>query len=138
MTRAESLLQLRQALMGLVALVVCAFAATLLVLGVVLLAAGILTWLHPVDVASAWARTLAGIGLIGCSATFAALGWLALRGMARREIVMNRKLKFAGVLGTLLALICLPLAAAIGATAHGSWSGWAYDSGDSGRMVARS
>lgn len=124
MTRAESLSRLRRGLLGLAAVVACAFAAVFFVLGIVLLGAGLLSWLHPLHVALAWARTLAGIGLIGSSAALAALGWLALRGMASRQILMNRKLKFAAVIGALLALICLPFAAAIGATTHGPWLGW--------------
>jgi hypothetical protein len=66
--------------------------AIVCLLGVVVLGAGLLSWLHPVDVASAWARTLGGIGLIGGSAG-------------------------------LLALICLPFAAAIHASTHRPWLG---------------
>jgi hypothetical protein len=93
-------------------------------------------------VAAAWARTLAGIGLIGGSAGFAALGWLAvdrlagplgdfarlryrtLRPAAEGETAIQRARKFVAVIGILLALICLPFAAAIHASAHGSWLGW--------------
>jgi hypothetical protein len=77
----------------------------------------------PADVASAWARTRAGVGLVGGSAGFAALAWLALRRRAHRQTVMHRKLKFAAVPGSLLALICLPFGAAIGAITHVSWFG---------------
>ena len=60
---------------------------------------------------------------------------------------MNRTLKFVAIVGILLALICLPFAAAIRAAAHGSWFGswrsvssWVSDdqaSGDSGSIVTR-
>lgn len=46
--------------------------------GIGLLVAGMVSWLHPVDVAAAWARTLAGVGLIGGSAGIGALGWLGV------------------------------------------------------------
>jgi hypothetical protein len=137
MTRAEHLPRLRGALLCVVALVVLAFAVALLaigLLGIALLIAGVLSWLHPVDVASAWARTLAGIGLIGGSTALAALGWLALGGMApllgdvarlryRALSPASRTLRFVAVIGILLALICLPFAAAIRVTAHGPWLG---------------
>ena len=115
--------RLRQALLGAAALLLAALAAVLCVLGAALLIAGLCSWLRPVNVASAWARTLAGIGLVGGSAGLAALAWLALRGLTRRQVVMSRKLKFAAVIGSLLALICLPFGAAIGAMTHVSWLG---------------
>lgn len=110
--------------------------------GIALLIAGVASWVHPVEVASAWARTLGGIGLIGGSAALAALGWLAverlggrlgdfahLRHRARRspegeESALQRARKFVAVVGILLALICLPFAAAIHATAHQPWLAW--------------
>ena len=111
--------------MRLVALAAYAVAAALFALGIGLLLVGVLSWLHRVDVAAAWARTLAGIGLIGCGAGFAALGRLLVAGMSRREMIVDRTLKFAAVIGTLLALVCLPFAAAIKAAAHTSWFGGA-------------
>lgn len=126
-------------------LVVFVLAAALFimaVLGIVLLAAGVASWAHHVDVAASWARTLAGIGLIGASCGFIALGWLALGGMApplgdfarlRYRVLdpaddghaaASRALKFFAAIGLLLALICLPFAAAIRVSAHGSWLGW--------------
>ena len=68
------------------AAVVFAFAIALFVIGVVgvvLLVVGLFSWIHPGDLASAWSRTLAGIGLIGASAGFGALGWLGLTAMVR-------------------------------------------------------
>ncbi|MGH8202278.1 MAG: hypothetical protein ACREVO_18235 [Steroidobacteraceae bacterium] len=99
--------------------------AIVCLLGVVLLGAGLLSWLHPVDVASAWARTLGGIGLIGGSAGLMALGWLAVDRVAarREETAVRRARKFIAVIGILLALICLPFAAAIHASAHRPWLG---------------
>ncbi|HEX3844271.1 MAG TPA: hypothetical protein VHV80_07920 [Steroidobacteraceae bacterium] len=123
MSHAAYLPRLRQALLSAVALLRVASALVLLALGIALLIAGLLSWLRPVNVASAWARTLAGVGLVGGSAGFAAFAWLAFRGWARRQTVMNRKLKFAAVIGSLLALICLPFGAAIGAITHVSWFG---------------
>lgn len=136
---------LRLAGMCVAALVMLALASGLalaLLLGIVLLIAGILSWLGPVDVADAWARTLAGIGLIGGSAGLAALAWavrewpISLLGeLARRRpqgadpaservILRNQRLKFVAGIGILLALMCLPFAAAIHATARGPWLGW--------------
>lgn len=113
--------------------------------GITLLVAGLISWLHPVDVAAAWARTLGGLGLVGGSTGLAALGWLAIGAMVRRETSMNRTLKFVAVLGILLALICLPFGVAIrAASAHGagpestSWFGFGDDeSDDSGPVVTR-
>jgi hypothetical protein len=114
--------------------------------GIALLIAGVASWVHPIDVASAWARTLGGIGLIGGSAALAALGWLAverlagplpdfahLRYRARRspegeESALHRARKFVAVVGILLALICLPFAAAIHASAHEPWLAWGSSS----------
>jgi hypothetical protein len=128
----------------LLALVVLALAAALFViglLGIALLLEGLISWLHPVDAASAWARTLAGVGLIGGSAGVGALGWLGLERMARlrdgvarlplrvldpasdADTSMRRARKFVAVVGILLALICLPFAAGIHAAAHGPWLG---------------
>src|SRR6185312_405024 len=122
MSRAVYLSRWRGVLMILAALLAYALAAMLLVLGVALLFAGLSSWLHLIDVAAAWARTLAGIGLVGCSAGPAALGRLAaVRAAGRRERVVNRKLKFIAVAGVLLALICLPFALAIKAAAHIAW-----------------
>jgi len=110
--------------------------------GCALLISGISSWLHPIDVAAAWARTLAGIGLIGGSAGFAALGWLAVeklaaplgrfahlrnripRPAAKGETELQRTRKFVAIVGILVALICLPFAAAIHATTHAPWLGW--------------
>lgn len=121
MTRAEYRSRLRGVLPGLAALAAYAFAAALFVLGIALLFAGLSSWLHPFDVAAAWTRTLSGIGLIGCCAGLAALGRLAVAAMAGRAVVVNRALKFAAVVGILLALICLPFAVAIKVAAHASW-----------------
>jgi len=108
-------------------------------IGIALLIEGLSSWLHPGDVAAAWARTLAGVGLIGGSAGLAALEWLALGRMARlwggvarlpfrvldpashAQTRMHRAQKFVAIIGILLALICLPFAAGIHAAAHGSW-----------------
>lgn len=113
-----------------VALVVGALAVALLIVGVMgiaLLVAGISSWLHPGDVAAAWARTLAGIGLIGGSAALAALLWLAVERFVGRapqeETAVRRARKFVVVIGILLALVCLPFAAAIHASAHAPWIG---------------
>jgi hypothetical protein len=123
MSRAADPSRLRRALLGAVALLLVASALALLVLGAGLLIAGIFAWLRPINVAFAWARTLTGVGLMGGGAGLVALAWLAFREMAQRQTVMNRKLKFAAVIGTLLALICLPFGAAIGAMTHVSWFG---------------
>lgn len=106
-----------------------------LLAGVGLLVGGIVSWVHPVDVAAAWARTLGGIGLIGGSAGIGALGWLAVEGLvgplgrlAHLRLHPNhparRPRKFVAVVGLLLALICLPFAAAIHVSAHAPWFGW--------------
>lgn len=110
--------------------------------GFALLISGISSWLRPVDVAAAWARTLGGIGLIGGGAGFAALGWLAVEKLAgplgrfahlrnlipgptaKGETELQRTRKFVAVVGILVALICLPFAAAIHATTHAPWLGW--------------
>lgn len=109
--------------------------------GFALLVAGISSWLHAVDVAGAWARTLGGIGLIGGSAGIGALGWLAVERLPRplgrfahlrnriprpvpgEEAALQRARKFVAVIGILVALICLPFAAAIHATSHTPWLG---------------
>lgn len=114
---------LRRASLGTAALILVASALVLLALGVALLITGLLSWLRPHNVAAAWARSLAGAGLLGSSGGIAALAWLAFEGLAQRQRVMNRKLKFAAVIGSLLALVCLPFAAAIGAMSHVSWFG---------------
>jgi hypothetical protein len=113
-----------------IALVVGALAVALLiigVMGVVLLVAGLSSWPHPGKVAVAWARTLGGIGLIGGSSALAALLWLAVEGFVGRarqeETAVRRARKFVAVIGILLALVCLPLAAAIHASAHAPWLG---------------
>lgn len=78
-------------------------------------------------VAAAWARTLAGIGLIGGCAALAALLWLAVERSVGRapqeETAVRRARKFVAVIGILLALVCLPFAAAIHASAHTPWLG---------------
>jgi hypothetical protein len=110
-----------------VALVVGALAVALLIagiLGIVLFIAGLASWLHPGEVAVAWARTLAGIGLIGGSAALGALLWLAVESVAgwgTGEGRVHRARKFIAVIGLLLALICLPFAAAIHVSAHKPW-----------------
>jgi hypothetical protein len=111
--------------LALVLALVCALVLALFVMGLLgtaLLFEGLSSWLHPVDLAAAWARTLAGIGLIGGSAGLAALGWAALERMAGRP-ASQRARKFVAVVGILLALICLPFAAGIHAAAHGPWLG---------------
>lgn len=112
---------MRGALLGLAGVAAYVFAVAPLVLGVALLFFGLSSWLHPAQVAAAWARTLAGVGLIGSSAGFAALGRLSIAGATRRQVVVSRALKFAAVIGILLALVCLPFAAAIQAAAHAAW-----------------
>ena len=131
MAGGQSPSRLRGVLLGVAAALSLAFALPCFTLGVALLIAGILSWLHGGDVAAAWARTLAGVGLIGGGACLAALGWpgvgwLRIGTMARREAetAMSRRLKFLAVIGLLLALICLPFGAAIQAGAHGPWLGW--------------
>lgn len=113
-----------------IALVVGALAVALLIVGVMgiaLLIAGLSSWLHPGDVASAWARTLAGIGLIGGSAALAALLWLAVERVvgsgSAAETPVRRARKFVAAIGILLALVCLPFAAGIHAGAHAPWFG---------------
>lgn len=131
-TRADDASRPRRILTGpipyVVALVVGALAIALLiagVLGIVLLVAGLSSWLHPGEVAAAWSRTLAGIGLIGGSAALAALLWLAVERVvgSAEESRFQRARKFVAVLGILLALVCLPFAAAIHVSAHQSWLG---------------
>jgi hypothetical protein len=113
-----------------VALVVGALAIALLIVGVVgivLLVAGLSSWLHPGEVAVAWARTLAGVGLIGGSGALGALLWLAVERVVGRgaaeESRVRRARKFVAVIGILLALVCLPFAAAIHVSAHRPWLG---------------
>jgi hypothetical protein len=113
-----------------VALVVGALAVALFgigVLGIALLIAGATSWTHPGAVATAWARTLAGIGLLGGSAALGALLWLAAERLtgrvSREETGVRRARKFVAAIGILLALVCLPFAAAIHASAHGPWLG---------------
>lgn len=150
MTGAESQSRLRRFFAGFILWVVglmmfvLAVALLLIVLaGIILLTAALSSWLRPaVHVASAWARTLGGIGLIAGGAGFAALGWLAVerltgplghlarlrnrvpRSAPQEETPLRRVRKFVAVLGILLALICLPFAAAIHVTAHAPWFGW--------------
>jgi hypothetical protein len=114
-----------------VALVVGALTVALFavgVMGIALLVAGLASWMHPGSVAAAWARTLAGIGLIGGSAALAALLWLAAERLTSRasheETAVRRARKFVAAIGILLALVCLPFAAAIHASAHAPWLGW--------------
>lgn len=141
--------------LGVVALAVFAAGLALLLIGlagIALLVAGLLSWLHPVDPASAWARTLGGIGLVSASTGLAALGWLGLERLpgpladyarlrsrtrraasegdaseseaSRGETARERARKFIAVIGILLALICLPFAAAIRAGSPGPWLEW--------------
>src|SRR5579872_1134706 len=66
---------------GVLALATFAVAVALFLIcltGIALLVVGLVSWLHPVDLAAAWARTLGGIGLIGGSTGLAALGWIAV------------------------------------------------------------
>jgi hypothetical protein len=150
MSHAGSLSRLRRFLAGFVLCVVvlAAFAIAvalflICLVGIALLVAGLVSWLRPVDVASAWARTLGGLGLVGGSAGLAALGWLAVERLAgplgdfarlryrapeEEETTLQRTRKFVAVVGILLALICLPFAAAIHASAHGPWLGWGSSS----------
>jgi uncharacterized integral membrane protein len=46
------------------------------------------------------------------------------RPVSEEETALQRARKFVAVIGILLALICLPFAAAIHATAHTPWLGW--------------
>ena len=135
MSSAASPSRLRGVLAGLILCVVvlAVFAAGVALLiiclvGIALLIAGLASWLHPVDVAAAWARTLGGIGLIGGTAALAALLWLALERLAGAgsddESRMRRARKFVAVIGIVLALVCLPFAAAIHVSAHAPWLGW--------------
>ena len=129
MVGGQSASTLRGAFLGGVAALSLAIALPLFALGVALLMAGILSWLHAGDVASAWARTLAGVGLIGGGACLAALGWpgvgwLRIGGGREGETALSRGLKFVAVIGLLLALVCLPFGAAIRVAAHGPWLGW--------------
>ena len=121
-------------------LLICLVGAGLLVMGV-------LSWTRPSNVAAAWARTLAGLGLIGGSGGIWALGRLGVEGgvgalgkfarlrsraphhasgpeASQREVAMRRRRKFIAVIGILLALICLPFAAAIHASAQAPWFAW--------------
>ena len=123
-----------------VAIFVLAAALFLICLGgIALLVAGVSSWLRPGDVAAAWARTLGGVGLISGSIGLAALGWLAVerlasppglfahlrhgapRSLPGEETGVRRARTFVAAIGILLALICLPFAAAIHATVHGPW-----------------
>lgn len=126
--------------MCVVALALFAVSAALFLIclaGIGLLIEGIVSWLRPVDVASAWARTLGGVGLVGASTGIGALGWLGverlvgplgrfarLRRRPRHFDTLRRTRKFVAALGILLALICLPFAAAIHASGHTLWLGW--------------
>ena len=131
MTRAEHRSRLRAAFLGVAVALALAIAVVLLGLGIALLIAGLLTWVHPGQVASAWARTLTGLGLIGLGVCLAALGWPGV-GWLRRigkprgetETALGRMLKFVAAVGILLALICLPFGTAIHAAAHVPWFGW--------------
>lgn len=132
-------------ILWIVALAMFAIAVALFLIclaGFALALAGISSWLDHAQVASAWARTLGGVGLIGGSAGLAALGWLAverlpgplghfahLRYRARppvsdEETALQRARKFVAAIGILLALMCLPFAAAIHVTSHAPWLGW--------------
>src|SRR5579885_988151 len=89
MSRAEKQFRPRRVVAALIlcAVVLAVFAAVVglflvCLAGFALLIAGISSWLHPVDVASAWARTLGGVGLIGGGAGFSALGWWAVERLA--------------------------------------------------------
>jgi hypothetical protein len=126
MTRGENLPRPRALLLCVFALEVLVFAVGLTVfgLGIGLLVAGLLAWLHPVHVAFAWTSTLGGIGLIGGGAACAALAWLAIGAVVPvlgeaallRYGALSpaaRSLRFLAAIGILLALICLPFAAAI-------------------------
>ena len=112
--------------------------------GIGFLIVGLVSWLHPVDVASAWAHTLAGVGLIGGSTGTGALGWQALEKLrgpfgaagkvsaqngSESESALRRARKFVAVIGILLALVCLPFAAAIHASAHVPWLEWSDSPG---------
>jgi hypothetical protein len=69
-------------------------------------------------------RILAGIGLIGGSAALAALLWLAVERLgagSAGESSLHRARKFVAAIGILLALVCLPFAAAIHVSAHAPW-----------------
>lgn len=112
--------------------------------GFALALAGVSSWMDHAHAqrASAWARTLGGVGLIGGSAGLAALGWLAVerlsgplgrfahlryrihRPVSDEERGWRRARKFVAAIGILLALMCLPFAAAIHATSHAPWLGW--------------
>jgi uncharacterized membrane protein len=71
----------------------CVFGIVGLICGIVLIAIGIaglglllsglMHWIMLTGVADALSRTLAGIGLLGASVGFAALGWLVLEASAR-------------------------------------------------------
>jgi uncharacterized sodium:solute symporter family permease YidK len=131
MTRVEDRSLRRGTLLGVATVLALTIAAALLALGIALFVAGLLTWVHRGHVASAWARTLAGVGLIGGGACLAALGsltigWLRIGRMGSRwdDAAVSRLLKFAAVIGFLVVLICLPFGAAIQAAAHGPWFGW--------------
>ena len=142
MSPAESLPRLRRYIAGtilcVIALALFALSVALILIllaGIGLLVGGIVSWVHPVDVASAWARTLAGVGLISGSAGMGALGWLVVEGLvgplgklARLrpppDHPVRRTRTFVAVVGLLVALICLPFAAAIHASAHAPWFGW--------------
>lgn len=146
MNRSRPRSALTVTLLWFLALLVFALAAALFIIGLIgiaLLFEGLKAWIHPADLASAWARTLAGIGLIGGSTGLVALGWLALDRLARSPGAAARvplrvlylapasdgdaaprwARKFVAVVGILLALICLPFAVGIHAAAHGPWLG---------------
>lgn len=131
MSSAESTSRFRRDLAGtilcVVALALFAVSVALVLIflaGFDLLVLGITSWVHPFDVAVAWARTLGGIGLMGGSAGIAALGWLGverlvgpLGKLAHLRLPTHhparRTRSFVAVIGLLLALICLPFAGAI-------------------------
>ncbi|HEX8755539.1 MAG TPA: hypothetical protein VF745_04325 [Steroidobacteraceae bacterium] len=132
-------------ILWLVALATFAIAVALFLIclaGFALLVAGVASWLDHAQAASAWARTLGGVGLIGGSAGLAAVGWLAVerlpgplgrfahlryripRPVPEEETALQRARKFVAAIGILLALMCLPFAAAIHVTSHAPWLGW--------------
>lgn len=135
MTGGQSPPRWRDAFLAVAAALSLAIAVPIFALGLALLIAGILSWLHAGDVASAWARTLAGLGLIGGGACLAALGWPGVGWLSigtyrevgahrEAETATSRRLKFIAVIGILLALACLPFGVAIRAATHAPWLGW--------------
>src|SRR5215469_12603429 len=103
MIRAEDLSRLRRMPTGLILCVVAlslfALSVALVLIcqvGIALLITSLVSWVHPVDVASAWARTRAGIALIGGSAGIGALGWLAVERLMGPRGRLARLLSRAG------------------------------------------